>query len=87
MKVIVRSKERNFTIPIPMFMLANGGKFTSYISKMICKNNDDRNKFIESLKYFDMDAISLGLRELSGDKGLILVEAECSDGSYVVIKI
>ncbi|MGG7176300.1 hypothetical protein ACQPU1_01815 [Clostridium paraputrificum] len=87
MKVVVRSKERNFTIPIPMFMLANGSKFTSYISKMICKNKGDRNKFIESMKYLDMDAISLGLRELSEDKGLILLEAESSNGSYILIKI
>lgn len=88
MKVVVKSDERNFIIPIPIFMLKSGVKLSSYIVKMVAKNGEpgeDTKKYLNLINSIDIDLILKALRELKGYKGLSIVEVTSSDGTNVSI--
>lgn len=90
MKVVVKSEGRNFTIPIPMFMLTSGVKVSNYIAKKVAKNgepSEDTKRYLEMVNCIDLDLILKALKELKGYKGLNLVEVSSNDGTYVLIKI
>lgn len=90
MKVVVRSEEVNFTIPIPMFMLTSGVKISNYVAKKIGKKEnpgEDTKRYLEYINCIDVDLILKGLKELKGYKGLTLVEVSTSDGTYVLVKM
>lgn len=88
MKVVVKSDDGSFIIPIPMFMLKSGVKLSSYIVKMIAKNGEtgeDTKKYLEVMNSIDIDLILKALRQLKGYKGLNIVEVSSSDGTNVEI--
>ncbi|MDZ5010210.1 hypothetical protein GNF77_15100 [Clostridium perfringens] len=90
MKIVVKSKETNFTLYIPMFILTSGIKLTSYISTKYHKHNNsdkDLQNFIKYIDYIDMESIMLGMKELKKHKGLILVEINANDGDYVLVRV
>lgn len=90
MKIVIRSKEANFTIPIPMFMITSGIKFTHFISNKLQEKSTsdiDSQEFIKYMNYLDMDALMYGMKELKKHKGLILVEVKAKDGTYVLVKV
>lgn len=90
MKVVVRSKEGNFTIPIPFFILKNGVRLTNFIFKTVMRKSPDSEeaqKFREYMEYIDMDVLLTGVDELKKHKGLKLVEVKGHDGSYVLVQV
>lgn len=93
MKIVVKSKEINFRLYIPMFILTSGIRLTNFINKQYTKynkhsdSNEDMKNVIKYMNYIDMDFIIYAIKELKGYKGLTLVEVKASDGTYVLIKI
>ena len=90
MKIIVKSKDINLKLYVPMFILTSGVRLTKFINKFHTKNDNlDRNienttKYIE---YIDMDVIVYAIKELKAYKGLTLIEVKANDGTYVLIKV
>lgn len=90
MKIVIKSKEINFRLYIPMFILTSGIRLTNFINKQYNKHSDsdeDMQNVIKYMDYIDMDFIIYAIKELKGYKGLTLVEVKASDGTYVLIKI
>lgn len=90
MKVVVKSKEVNLYIPIPMFMLTSSVKLINFISKKVYENREEgetAERCKKILETIDMDALLKGLRELKGYKGLTLVEVKAKDGTYVLVQM
>lgn len=90
MRVVVKSREINLNLYIPMFVLTNGVRLTKFINKNYNKN-DNSDKSIQNamkyLDYIDMNIIISAIKELKNYKGLTLVEIKANDGTYVLIKI
>ncbi|KMT22256.1 hypothetical protein [Clostridium cylindrosporum] len=90
MKVVIRNKSINLSIPVPMFILTSGVRLTKFIQKCLNNSNmkdESAQKANEILNALDMDMIAYALKELKGYKGLTLVEVEGKDGSYVLVKV
>ena len=89
MRVVVKSREINLNLYIPMFVLTSGIRLTKFINKNYNKN-DSSDKSIQNamkyLDYIDMNIIMSAIKELKNYKGLTLVEVRDKDGTYVLIK-
>lgn len=90
MKVVVKSKEINLNLYIPMFILTSGIRLTKFINNKY--NTDEKSdKSIQNamkyLDYIDMNILISAIKELKNYKGLTLVEVRASDGTYVLIKV
>lgn len=90
MKIIVKSKDINLKLYIPMFILTSGVRLTKFINKFHAQNNS-HDKSIENttkyIEYIDMDVIVYAIKELKAYKGLTLIEVKANDGTYVLIKV
>ena len=90
MKIVVKSKDRNKKLYVPMFILTSGLRFSKFITKEYSKHgktNNDKKDLMKCMNYIDMDLIIYAIKELKSYKGLTLVEVEASDGTYVLVKI
>lgn len=87
MKIVVKSKERNIRLYIPMFILTSGIRLTNFINKQSNKHDLKDEDIKNLMKYIDMDFIIYAIKELKNYKGLTLVEVKASDGTYVLIKV
>lgn len=90
MKIVVKSKDRNIKLYVPMFILTSRLRFSKFITKEYSKHgkaNNDKKDLMEYMNYIDMDLIIYAIKELKSYKGLTLVEVEASDGTYVLVKI
>lgn len=90
MKVVIRSKETNLTIPVPMFILSGGLKLTKFIQKIMQKSNmkkENIEKVNEIFEALDMELIAYALKKLKAHKGLVLVEVDGKDGDYILVKV
>ena len=93
MKIIVKSKDINLKLYVPMFILTSGVRLTKFINKFHTQNDNlDRDienttKYIEYIEYIDMDVIVYAIKELKAYKGLTLIEVKANDGTYVLIKV
>lgn len=90
MKIVIRDKGINLTIPIPMFLISSGAKLTKFIQKRLIKEHmkdENAKRASEIIEALDMDIIAIMLKDLKAYKGLHLLEVEGKDGSYVLIKI
>ena len=89
MRVVVKSREINLNLYIPMFVLTSGIRLAKFINKNYNKN-DSSDKSIQNamkyLDYIDMNIIMSAIKELKNYKGLTLVEVRDQDGTYVLIK-
>lgn len=89
MKIVVKSKEINIKLYIPMFILTSAMRLTKFINKQYSKNDSSYeyiNNTMKYLEYVDMESIMQALKELKGYKGLTLIEVRANDGTYVLIK-
>lgn len=90
MKIVVKSREKNLILYIPMFILTSGIRLTKFINNKY--NTDEKSdKSIQNamkyLDYIDMNILISAIKELKNYKGLTLVEVRSSDGTYILIKI
>ncbi len=90
MKIIVKSKDINLKLYVPMFILTSGVRLTKFINKFHTQN-DNLDRDIENttkyIEYIDMDVIVYAIKELKAYKGLTLIEVKANDGTYVLIKV
>ena len=90
MKIIVKSKDINLKLYVPMFILTSGVRLTKFINKFHTQNDkldrdiENTTKYIE---YIDKDVIVYAIKELKAYKGLTLIEVKANDGTYVLIKV
>lgn len=90
MNVKVRTKEKNFSIYIPNFLLISGARIAKFTTKYLADNNVSKegvekvNKYMDAL---DMDMILIAIKELKKYKGLEIVNVKAKDGTEVVIKM
>ena len=90
MKIVVKSKDTNIKIYVPMFILTSGLRFSKFITKEYSKHgktNNDKKDLMKYMNYIDMDIIIYAIKELKIYKGLTLVEVKANDGTYVLIKV
>ena len=90
MKIVVKSKDTNIKLHVPMFILTSSLRFSKFITKEYSKHgktNNDKKEFMKYMDYIDTDIIIYAIKELKNYKGLTLVEVKDSDGTYVLIKI
>lgn len=90
MKIVVKSREKNLILYIPMFILTSGIRLTKFINNKY--NTDEKSdKSIQNamkyLDYIDMNILISAIKELKNYKGLTLVEVRASDGTYILIKV
>ena len=90
MKIIVKSKDINLKLYVPMFILTSGVRLTKFINKFHTQN-DNLDRDIENttkyIEYIDKDVIVYAIKELKAYKGLTLIEVKANDGTYVLIKV
>lgn len=90
MKIVVKSREKNLILYIPMFILTNGIRLTKFINNKY-KTDEKSDKSIQNamkyLDYIDMNILISAIKELKNYKGLTLVEVRASDGTYILIKV
>ncbi len=85
MRIVVKSKDTNLNIPIPMFFVTTAIKSGKLVSLLDNKNIDDRTKKI--LNSIDFSLIARNFKDLKKYKGLNLVEVRSKDGNEVYITI
>lgn len=85
MRIVVKSKDTNFNIPVPMFFVTTAIKSGKIVGLLDNKNIDDRTKKI--LNSIDFSLIARNFKDLKKYKGLNLVEVKSKDGNEVYITI
>ncbi len=88
MKVLVKSKDINFSVPVPLIILKNRVRFSEFIFKHLIKkdtNSKEYKEFMKHIEGIDTEAFLMTIKALKEYKGLVIAEIKTCDGKNILI--